>query len=570
MNKAGRKILLVLIAVYVLALAALLCWSFFTVPPIRIGSLKRSWIIGNTLVLFARGLVSLHLSAVLFSFSLFFPFTGAVEGKRVFFARLKFMGLVFLVLLLLYAILLEAGLPLGLRMREEALSKIRQADELRIKAGDASSRGQFREARRFLQYALTIFPEDEDLRREADAADRASRLAGQTGKKEAPPTQTSPLLLNMSFDEFLARAQGAFDREDYISAEYYASFALRMDQDHPVPKRIIARARQKLTEAAPGRELRADMEFFRRKQAGADILAEGDVIEAYRYFRSLLEERPEDPDVRHYLRLAYAELRKASFLLSEIPLTALPAAGNPRQEGVVFINKRDEALREFVYIAQVIKTPAAYYALDIESLGLGADGQVLYHFGAPYGKFVEGILLLYCVEDDGSGEYRPEYYVGRRPEGPEAAQVAVSAGPEQLLRMSLGGPDYDGIVLWNLIETAGVASFLGVNPRPLYMAFFSRIFLPFSFFVLSFLAAAYGMRYRSRYAALPPVLCFLFLPLLFLVVILVFHVYLYGLYAVQGFLLSALGFYASLAAFCAIQGLLLFVALLVCARQTRQ
>jgi lipopolysaccharide export LptBFGC system permease protein LptF len=182
---------------------------------------------------------------------------------------------------------------------------------------------------------------------------------------------------------------------------------------------------------------------------------------------------------------------------------------------------------------------------------------------------VEGILLLHCVEDDGTTDYRPEYYAGRSA-GPEANQFAVSADPQQLLRVSLGGPDYSGTALWNLIETAGAASLMGVSPRPLYMAFFSRIFLPFSFFVLSFLAAAYGMRYRSRYAAFPPVLCFLFLPLLVLVVILLFQVYLYGLYAVQGFLLSALGFYASLAVFCALQGLLLFTALLVFARQTRQ
>ncbi|MDR3200240.1 MAG: hypothetical protein LBT68_02165, partial [Spirochaetales bacterium] len=329
MTKPSRRIILTLLCVYALAVVIFLGWSFFSVPAIRIGNLKTNWIIGNTLELLTRSLIPIHLSAVLFSFSLAFPFEGAAGRKPVFSERLKFMSITFLVLVLLYTVLLEAGLPLGLRMREEAVTKIRQADELRINAKDAAARGQLKEARRYLQYALVLFPEDEELRYELDTADRAVKFAGPAGGRQSAPEGNSALLLNMTFDEFLDRAQNAFNREDYISAEYYANFALRMNLNHPVPKRIIARAREKLSESRPSPEVRADMDFFRRKQAGVDILNEGSVIEAYRYFQALIEERPEDPDVRHYLRLAYAELQKASFLLSEIPLTALGFSGNP-------------------------------------------------------------------------------------------------------------------------------------------------------------------------------------------------------------------------------------------------
>jgi hypothetical protein len=380
----------------------------------------------------------------------------------------------------------------------------------------------------------------------------------------------------MTFDEFLDRAQNAFNREDYISAEYYANFALRMNLNHPVPKRIIARAREKLSESRPSPEVRADMDFFRRKQAGVDILNEGSVIEAYRYFQALIEERPEDPDVRHYLRLAYAELQKASFLLSEIPLTALGFSGNPSgntaAEGVVFINKsgREDspAGQEFLYIRQMVKTDTAYYALDIEGIGIGPGGDVVYHFGAPYGKFVDGSLLMHCVEDDGSGDYTPEYFAGESADA--SSQLPVAADPQQLMRMISGAWRYRDVPLWNLAQTAGAASLLGVSPHPIYMVFFSRVFLPFSFFVLSFLAAAWGLRYRSRYAASPPVAYFFFLPLLPFIMTLVFHVYQYSLYALQGALVSSLGFFVSAIVFCAIHGLLLFFALLVFAKQLRQ
>ena len=567
MNKAGRKILFVLGSMYVLAFLALLGWSYCTAPPIRIAGLRRDWIIGNALVLFAHGLVPLHVSALLCCFSVFFRDV-AGSGRRQFFVLLRFMGLCFLVLVLLYSVLLEAGLPLGLRMREDATGKIRQADDLRMKARAASARGQLREARRDLQYAVALFPADEELRYELDLADRAVQASGQADRKRPVPEEGGPLLLNMSFDEFLSRAKNAFDREDYISAEYYANFALRMDQKHPQPKRIIAEARERLEKNINSRETRADMDFFRRKQTGADMLSDGDCVEAYRYLLGLQRERPDDPDVRHYLRLAYAKLQKASFLLSEIPLTAM-AEGRPAREGIVFINSTDKTGTVFLYIGQVVATGTDYYALDIECIKIAPEGGVLFHFGAPYGKLADGILLMRCVEEDDGHEFTPEYYAGRQG-GLEANQLTVAADPQQLLRMNAGVSDYADVPLWSLWQTARTVPLLGVNPYPVYMAFFSRLFLPFAFFVLSFLAAAYGLRFRSRYAAAPPVLCFFFLPFLPLLMILVFHLYVYALYAVQGFLLTALGFSASLGVFCAVQGILIFIALLVFSRQFRQ
>jgi tetratricopeptide (TPR) repeat protein len=569
MTKANRSILLALILIYILSFLILLGWSFFTVPHIRIGGLKTDWIIGNTLVLFARGLLPIHLSALLFGFSLFFPFKAAGEGRRFFFAQLRFAGITFLILLLPYTVLQEAALPWGLRIREDAVSKIAQADELRMKARDAASRGQPKEARRYLQYALTIFPGDEELRREIDVAGRAAQSSRQDGRTPDSPKEESGLLLNMSFDDFLARARNAFDREDYISAEYYASFALRMNQNHPVPKRIIAEARVKMAENLPGGELRGIRDFFRRKQAGADLLAGGDVIEAYRYLQALQEERPDDPDVRYYLRLAYAELQKKSFLLSEIPLTAMIPGAAPSERGVVFINKSGDTGREFLYIRKLVKTESAYYVLDIEGLGIDPEGKILYHFGAPYGKFVQDIILTHCIDDEDGGEYKAEYYKGESP-NPLPFQLPTAADPEALLRISGRDSGYRGVLLWDLTQTAGAASLMGIDPQPLYMAFFARVFLPFSFFTLSFLAAAFGLRHRSRYAASPPLPYFFFLPFLPFIMILIFHTYEYGLYALQGFLLAILGFSVSLIVFCAVQGLLLFFTLLVFARQFRQ
>ncbi|MCL1818282.1 MAG: hypothetical protein FWG35_05070, partial [Spirochaetaceae bacterium] len=148
--------------------------------------------------------------------------------------------------------------------------------------------------------------------------------------------------------------------------------------------------------------------------------------------------------------------------------------------------------------------------------------------------------------------------------------LPCEAAPEELFRLCMGGSAHRSFALWSLLETARMAPLFGVSPAPLFQAFFSRLSLPFSFFVLSFFAAAWGMRLRSRYASPPPVAYFLFLPLLPLVTSLIFHSYLYGLDVVQGFLLATFGFYISLAAFCLVQGMVLFAALLVFAQQLRR
>jgi tetratricopeptide (TPR) repeat protein len=571
MSKNGRKIILTLVIVYSLAVLIIAAYSFLTVPPIRIGRLKVQWVLGNTLVFFARGLIPVHLSAMLFGFSLFFSPEG--NGKKtgarlLFFPKIRFVSITLLILVFLYAVLLEAGLPLGLRLREESAGKIHLADDLRTKAKDAAERGQFREARRYLQYALSIFPDDIEIRQELDSADQAAIFSGRKAPPQPQEDKNDALFLNMTFEDFLEKARNAFDREDYISAEYYGNLALRMNLNHPAPKRIIAESRENLSRSRPNRETRETMEFFRRKQAGVDILTEGDAVAAYRYFQALLEEKPEDPDIRHYLGLAYGELQKASFLLSEIPLTALSAAGGFAAGDIVFINRTDETHREFLHIRR-IKKAGSYYAVDIEGIAITENGTILYHFAAPYGKFVDGILIMRCLADNQDEDFKPEYFAGESPDI-SPFQLPVAADPEKLLLMSAGGADLDRIPLWSLLQTARAAPFLGLSSYPLYMVFFSRIFLPFSFFVLSFFAAAYGLRYKSRYAAAPPLPYFLFLPLLPFILILIFHVYLYGISALQGFLLSFFGFSLSLTIFLLIQGLLLFMALLSFVKQVRE
>ncbi|MDR2588498.1 MAG: hypothetical protein LBC67_03640 [Spirochaetales bacterium] len=565
MTKNSNRLLLTYLGVYLAALLVIAVYSFLAAPPIRIGALRVDWILGNTLVVFTRELAPVHLSAVIFSFSLFFTLEGSLF-KASFLRKIRFFIVTLFIQLFLYAALLEGGLPLALRMRDGAAEKVALSDDLRTKAQGAAVRGQYGDARRYYQYALSVFPEDGELKREMDNAEKASLFSKPSAS--APKTQEEERFLEMSFDEFYRRARNAFDREDYISAEYYANLALRMNLSHPGLKRLAAESREKISQMRLTKEARAEMDFFRRKEQGVEIMQEGEPIAAYRYFLALSAERPEDTDIRHYLKLSYEELTRASFLLSEIPLTALSlAAGSSLGGDILFVNRETADFREFIHIRRIIQADA-YYALDVEGLGMAEDGSVAYQFSAPYGKFIEDELLMRCFTDDGKEEVAPIYFTGESPDV-SRYQIPLEASPETLSLLSEDNAGLDTIPLPSLLSLASAAPFLGVSHHSVYMVFFSRILLPFSFFILSFFAAAYGLRYKSRYPAAPPLPYFFFLPLLPFVVIILYHTYLYGLFSFQDTLLGFLGFSGALPAFFLTQGLLLFFALLALAKQLR-
>ena len=553
-----RKIGRVLAVSYFLGFLVLLSYSWYIEPPLGGGDLRFRWILGNTLVLFIRGLIPIHVSAILFGYSLYSDSPGRITG---FPEIAKFSSVLFLSLALLYTVLLEGALPAGMMLRERAVEKTRTIAELKLKARDAAARKMYPAARRYWEYALVISPEDTEAR---DGLDIARRAASAVAKPREEPKPAGIPPRGMSFDDFLSRAKNAFEREDFISAEHYGSMAMRMDPSHPVPKRIIAESRDNLSRSPLNRAARENIEFYRQKQLGYEMLSRGEAVAAYYHFQNLAGTRPDDPDIERYLGQATLELRKISFFLDEVPLlteTAVPG-------DVVFLNRSEGEFRDFLSLHRLVKAES-FYALDIEGIRISRNGGVVHHFKAPYGKFIDGTLVMRCLDREEPGrEFVPEYFAGESPEI-TPYHVPVAVNPEKLLLLAAGSTGFVKANIWNLLALADIFPVLGLDARPVHLAFFDRLFLPFSFLVLSFFSVGFGFRYRSRYLASPPAAGFVFLPLLPFLVGMIFTVYRYGVSVAPAFFLLYYGFTPALLAFLAFQGLLLFWALLFMARQVR-
>ncbi len=605
--KSGR----ILFLAYAGGLAALAAYSFLTVPVLKTG--RYEWIIGNTLTLFIRGFIPLHMAALLFGHSVYFTageLFREAERQEVFLRIVKSSSILFLILAALYTGLLEGVLPAGIRLRDEAVRKNAAAEELLVRARGALEEKRFRDAQTYLDHYGTIVPDDPDVKKDRETA-KAGAAAEEVPEKPAVNPETAVLpLREMSFQDFLARAEERFAGEDYISAEHYAAMAHKMDDRHPAPKRIMAESRDRISRTRLSRQARENIEFFRGKRIGYDLLNGGDYIGAFYHLQDLLKAQPDDPDVLRYLEAAYRGTRKISFFLDEVP-----GAPIPLEEGrdVLFLNRSDENSREFLHIRSIVPSyagdtryrkpeletvgrdrdggngifsriarffrssdpsapagePTGYYALGIEGIRISRDGDKIFHFKAPYGKFIENTLVMHCLDRGRRDKpLLPVYLAGEAPDQAPSV-IRVTAAPEELDRLSAGISGFHGFNVWELGALAKTFARLGWDPEPAHRAFLDRLFLPFSFLTLSFAAAAFGLRLRSRYLAGPPAGTFLFLPVLPFLTAFVFEVYRYACSALPSAVLSVHGFAPALAVFLVMQGFLLLFALILTARQVR-
>jgi hypothetical protein len=618
MIKSLKKILITLFASYCAALIFFAVFSFLSVPGLRTGLFRGEWIIGNTLVLFIRYLIPIHIAAILFAFSLFGeePELGRKSGDRPSFPRIVNYSLVFFLLLTpAYMVLLEGILPAGLRMRDQAVVKTGVVAELKKKAENALNQEKYTEARYYIEHYLTINPGDLVYREKLEKVVSREKSFAMAPKNREEEISERSLPTHMTFRDFLEKAKERFDGEDYITAQYYADLALKLDSAHPEPKRIIAESRNRIMRMDLSGEERETIRYFAQKREGYDMLSRNEFVAAYYHFLNLLELRPSDPDLGKYIAAANEGLKKVSFFVDEVAMFSdLPIFGD-----ILFLNRAEGDEREFLYFKRMIRSfnpvldrlaretsvealskqdeksgiwdrilrlfgseksvtrPGGssdsiinYYAVDIEGIRISKDGTVRYQFKAPYGKFLDGILVMRCLDrGDARGEMVPDYLIGEAPDE-SPYHLKIRSAPADILQVALGKTGFDGAGVRSLYSYGETYPLFGLDNRPVYLAFFNRLFMPFSFVVLSVFAMGLGKRLRSRYLARPPAACFLFLPVLPFLTSLVFQVYRYGGSIFTEFFLLSRGFSTAVALFLVFQGFLLLLSLLYLAGQVNR
>ena len=610
MIKVTKSVLLTLVASYALGIVACTVYSYFTVPNLGGGAFRGEWIFSNTVTLFLRNLLPLHFSALVFVYSLFFnPLELKADGgdlRQGFLNLVKKSLILFLVLAAGYTLLLEALLPREIAVRKNVALKAAAAEDAMTRAKTAMELQKYDEAAYYLEFFLTLHREDADAKKRLEKIMSIRKAAEVTAARlPKEPSETPRPVENLTVGDMIARAWDYYDKEDFISAEYYAGLALKFDDSRPEPKRIISLSREKISKLSLSKEEREKVTFFQNKREGYEMLSRGEYIAAYWHLKKLNEQNPKDPDVRNYLATAREGLAKESFFLDEVSLVS----NLPLFDHVLFLNRETDGVKEFLYFKRIIQTYTvkkasspreitrknehvdessfwyrlthlffseseetvgmAYYVVDVEGLGLGPDGKVRYHFTAPYGKFIDRMLVLRCLQRTGGEELRPVYLKGSPPEK-SPYQIPMQPSPDDLRLLSLGKTDVERLQVWTLFSLAPLYRAFGLDEVPVYHAFFEHLFFPFAFIVLSFFALGLGWRFKSRYLARPPIACFLFLPVLPVLAGLFFELYhyLWRLLAVSS--LAAWGFYPALAIFLALQGVFLALALVFVAAQVNR
>jgi hypothetical protein len=339
--------------------------------------------------------------------------------------------------------------------------------------------------------------------------------------------------------------------------------ARKLDPNRKEAQRIAAKAWEQISDMQPSQEAVDEAAFHARKREGYTALMQGDAIRAYYIYRELFENHPLDPDVKRYFARSREAVQQISFFHDEAEhVLVLPGRRN-----ITFVNTLGRESVELLFFEKIVTVAEGTFVRNLEALAIEADGDVLYHFTAPYGKFVGDHVNMRCIDrTDEALAYLPTYHAGTRPEELRHL-IAIRPSVSEIEDYAIGQerPHQASIArLWRIARTMGR---YGMRSEPIRAALLSRAVRPFTFMILSIFAAGLGWRLRSRYDRRPPVPALLIVPLLPFVLHLVAIAYTYWNQVLFGFLLLSAGFAASSLLFLFFQSVFLVLALFFLAGQ---
>jgi len=533
--------------------------------------------------LFLEHLIAIQAAAVILTYSLFSKTAVPASelGSRKPFHRIAVPTVVMLIVLTgVYTILYLTVLPLVKTGIQELRVLSSSARTFLVWAEEEEERGRREAAARYLELYLTIDRENravirnrdrlERLIAEAQSSDRPEQAGTVDGGSE---TGEAPAAEGYTLAELLDLAEGYLESEDFFSAYYYATLALRLDEQNTQARMLKQNAWKELTGYELSKTEDEQARLFERKLTGSQALEEGNIVEAYYIFKELSSEYSSDPEVERLMEESLRRVRQISFFLDEVrPSRALPGVTD-----ITFLNSEGRAdgnpeapepqTTELVHLEKMVSSRGGdVYFYGIEIIRMSADGVVDFHFRAPYGKLIEDHINMQClVRDDRQTRYLPRIIEGSLGEmGPMIAlrQDArslpfYSSDTRSLSRMGING-------LWLIREPFERA---GYTRATVENALLLRLLRPFLFLVISLLSVSVGWTYRIRSLGRPPIATFLMVPALPFLTAPVVMLLVYGHRIVLGSVLLLAGFPLALTALIVAEAVLLVVSLALLAGQ---
>ena len=518
MLKMPLKVLIVTAALLLLGYLFFIGYSLFSFAPESVDfSFRRVWIGDNALLLLCRKFLTLHTTAVLMAFSLFFKPPRPGEGSEPFYKMVRLSLVLFLFMAGVGFLLQELVSPNAAARQLDRVQKTTLAREYRANAEKYEKEGRYALALEALRKTIALIPgEQRNLKDRMDTLSNRISDAPEKGDGEEPFLS----LQGLSARQLLLQAQEFEDQEDLFSAYYYSDLSFRVDPTLGEARAMASRIWDKLGRLVPEREDRERYELFNLKQKGTELLSRGKPVEAYYTFieaRDYLVEQdlPEDKDITTYLSLSRREALQMAFFASDTEAAQV----NPGYENLMFLNterNRPEKapVREYIAFHRIIPDlpeKGNWMAEGVAITGISAEG-VVYEITAPFGKILpspegtsdmslplQGRLILNGINPDTRGEILfparirkgtpPEYLEGVLP-------LSLTSSQLRGLAMDSRGPETQNFfILWQNRKTLPA---MNISPASLDREILTRILYPFTFFIAAILAATIGWRHRQR------------------------------------------------------------------------
>ena len=571
------KVLLLLLTALALSFIFFLILSFTTFPEkIVLHAFRNSWVMNNSLKNWIEWIIPVTSTAIVLSYGMFFSPRRVEQSDNSpdLFHRIVSGSLVLILLLtLLYTFGTELLLPRTYRNLEDFTYRTELARRSLKAAEVMRAAGDYQKALGLANLYLAINPEAGDPVY-ADKYKDFQRMLSDLRKGNPSETEgaeeTGTVLHTLDqrdAADYLREAQECLNREDYFSAYYYASLAVKIAPARTDAKQLARDAIEKIESMEPDSGEIEQKLFYQKKMKAFDMLngTDQEAIDAYYIFMELAKQAPDDPDINIYLPKSIEKISKISFFTQEIEKTRpVPGIRN-----IAFLNKLSIDCTEIIYFDKFVEIPNGRFVEGIEAIAIDEQGRIKYHLTAPFGKLVpspEGgdtstrLIMTSIDETDQSVFGGPTYLKGSR--GPDLAgflllRPSVTEIPKLTLQtnyvrqLNLPG-------LWSIVE---IAESFGHEARMVRIEVFRRLIHPFSFLIFSYLAIALGWSLRIRSGKIS-LLSILSIPLYPFVVRFLVMGYQYLNQVLTTYLLLLTGFWAALILLVVFQGVV-FICVLI-------
>lgn len=561
--------MLVIVSTWAVVYLGLFFFGVFSFPgKFYLPVFRSNWTLNQSFLRFLSVFLTAHVTAVIVTLSFSSPSTynGSVNQS------IAGTLILFLILTLVYAVLIEGVAPHAYRSIDTIGYQTRFARTIKEQAGVAFENRRYREAKGLLTYYRTIDPGNREAAELFGSVTRA--MSDELTDTEEEPIESAPRARTpeLSTLELTNLAFKYLEDEDPFSAYYYAELAKESASVSGERWIEADRVSAAAAEAIDALELSAAelsaAERYATKQRGIEAISSADPmrnLEGYYIFKRLSELAPADPEVSRYLAAATDAVTDITFFLDDarqiVPL--------PGDRNIVFLNSPEDAeVFEIVRIGKLVRFETRTYCQEIEVIAVDQTGELAWWFTAPFGELAEGVMLLRGIDrQDQKISTAPQFksiQAGLDPGEINPSVLTIRPSEGELASLAATDPGYQSIGFFQMLDLTNSLPALGFDPTPVRVAALNRLSSPFTFFVLSLLAFAIGIRLAPGRRG-PGIAGFLVLPMLPVVIYGLIELYEYAIHLCNLALVGWVGFSLAMVLVLAVQLIVLVLALILLA-----